>query len=82
MRSLILALALASLAGCTTEEEPVANRFDRSAAELANKARELEAEVENQVSAVEAEMQNEIDAISNQANLTAATDGNVANSAR
>ena len=79
MRPLILALALASLAGCTTEEEPVANRFDRRAAELANKARELEAEVESQVSAVEAKMQNEIDAMSNQTNLAAPTEGSVGN---
>ncbi|MGE3397491.1 MAG: hypothetical protein AB7H79_11390 [Sphingomonas sp.] len=58
--------ALFVLAACTTEEEPVANRFDRTNAEIENKARELEGEVENQVRAVEADMQNQIDAMANQ----------------
>lgn len=78
MRPLILAFALTALAACTSEEEPVANRFDRSAAEIENRARALEAEVENQVGAVEAQMQNEIDAFGKQANL-AAPDEDAAN---
>ena len=70
-------LALLALAACTQQEESVANRFDRTNAEIENKARELESEVENQVRAVEAQKQNEIDAIVNaQANMAAPVDAN------
>jgi DNA repair ATPase RecN len=63
-------LSLFVLSACARQEEPVANRFDRTTAEIENKARELEAETENQVRAVEADIQNQIDALAaNQANL-------------
>ena len=81
MRIATLSLALSLLAACTAEEEPVANRFDRTKAELENKARALEAEVANQVGAVEAQMQNEIDAFAN-ATANAAIEINQANSTR
>lgn len=82
MRRLLPAAALAFLAACTSEPEPVANRFDRTHDEIENKAKALEAEVENQVRAVEADMQREIDALANQANLAApAADANAAETA-
>jgi hypothetical protein len=59
----VLALTFALLAACTREEEPVANKFERQAAEIENKARALETQVENDVSAVEARLQNEVDAL-------------------
>lgn len=71
MRRISLFAALALLAACASEPEPVANRFERTHAEIENKAKALEADVENQVRAVEAEMQQEVDALANQANLTA-----------
>jgi outer membrane biogenesis lipoprotein LolB len=81
MRAATLILATALLAACTAEEEPVANRFDRTNAELENKARELENEVEGEVSAVESQMQNEIDAFAN-ATANAAIEINQINSTR
>lgn len=71
MRLPVTALALAALAACNTEPEPVANRFDRTHAEIENKARALEAAVENQVRAIETDTQREIDALANQANAAA-----------
>ena len=69
-RAWLFIVAPLALLACATEEETVANRFDRTNAEIENKARELESEVENQVRAIEAEKQNEIDAIANaQANV-------------
>ena len=82
MRTLLLTLSAALLAACTAEEEPVANRFDRTNAELETKARALEAEVSNQVSAVDAQMQNEIDAFANAAALNATAEANQTNSIR
>src|SRR5690349_8020832 len=62
-------LAALALSACRAQPEPVANRFDRTSAEIENMARQLDAETENQVRAVEAETQNQIDAIAaNQAN--------------
>lgn len=79
MRRLILLAALASLAACAREPEPVANRFEATSAEIENRARALEAEVDNQVRTVEGDMQREIDALANQANLAApAADANAA----
>jgi hypothetical protein len=73
MRPLVafLALALTTLAACVNEPEPVANRFDRTNAEIENKANALEASVENQVRTIEADTQREIDALADQANLAA-----------
>jgi hypothetical protein len=82
MRTLFLFAALSLLVACTSEEEPVANRFDRTNAELENKARELEAEVANQVGAAEAQMQNEIDALANLAAANTAAESNQTNSTR
>lgn len=59
------AAALLSLAACSSEEEPVANRFERQAAEIRNKAQALEAEVEKEVSAAEARLDNQIDTLMN-----------------
>jgi hypothetical protein len=70
MRPLV-ALAIITLAACNSEPEPVANRFDRTHAEIENKANALEAVVENQVRAIEADTQREIDALANQANAAA-----------
>jgi hypothetical protein len=74
MRALFPIIALAALLpGCTREEEPVANKFERQTAEIENKARALEAQVENDVSAVEARLQNEVDTlVQNQAPAPAA----------
>lgn len=71
MRRLLVPLALAALAACTSEPEPVANRFERTHDEIENKAKALEAAVENQVGAIEADTQREIDALADQANATA-----------
>jgi len=76
MNRVLPLLALLALAACTSEEESVANRFDRTNAEIENKARELEADVENQVRGIEAEMQNEIDSIANRQNSAAPADMN------
>ena len=57
----IFALPLILLAGCSREDEPVANRFERQKAEIENKARAFEAQVENEVSAAEARLENEAD---------------------
>lgn len=70
--------ALLALAACSQPEEPVANRFDRTTAEIENMARQLDAETENQVRAVEADVQNQIDAIAgNQANEAMPAETNV-----
>ena len=50
------------LAGCGGEEEPVANRFERTEAAIENKARAYEAQAENEVSALEARLEKETDA--------------------
>ena len=70
---LLAAFAALLLPGCTPEEEPVANRFERQTAEIESKANALEAQVENEVGAVEARLQNEIDLLQNQ---PAAAEGN------
>jgi len=57
--------AFLALSACTSPEEPVANRYDRTAAEIENLARQLDAETENQVRGVEADVQNQTDAIAN-----------------
>ena len=59
-----LSVALAA-SGCSREEEPVANRFERQKAEIENKARALEAEVENDVVALESGFENEASAVIN-----------------
>lgn len=64
MRTLV-PLLVALLAACAQEEEPVANRFERTQAEIENKARAYEATVENEVSAIEARLDNEADAFLN-----------------
>jgi hypothetical protein len=75
----ILALgALPALAGCSREEEPVANRFERQKAEIENKARAFEAQVENDVSAAEARLQNEVDVLMQ--NQAPPAEGNAAES--
>jgi PBP1b-binding outer membrane lipoprotein LpoB len=81
MRRAIFLISALLLAACTAEEEPVANRFDRTNAELENKARELENEVDAEVSAVESQMQNEIDAFAN-ATANAAIEINQTNTTR
>jgi len=58
---ILIALPLILLPGCSREEEPVANRFERQKAEIENKARAFEAQVENEVSAAEARLENEAD---------------------
>ncbi len=63
MRLIIVAVATIALVGCSREEEPVADRFDRQKAEIENKAQALEAQVENEVSAAEARLDNEADAL-------------------
>ena len=68
MRQIVLILpatAALLLPACNREEEPVANRFERQAAEIQNKARALEAQVENEVGGVEASLENEIDTLQN-----------------
>lgn len=86
MRKMMLALAAAAaLAGCTSEEEPVANKFEREAAEIENKAEAYENQVENDVSAAENRLDNEADELLNTARAgnqaveenEADTDGNV-----
>ena len=59
------AAALLAFTACSSEEEPVANQFERQAAEIRNKAQALEAEVENEVSAAEARLDNQIDTLMN-----------------
>jgi outer membrane murein-binding lipoprotein Lpp len=59
------ATAAALLAGCSREEEPIANRFERQAAEIQNKAQEFEAQVEKEVSAAEARLEDEVDTLMN-----------------
>jgi hypothetical protein len=68
MRLAILILPAAAavlLSACSREEEPVANRFERQAAEIQDKARAFEAQVENEVSAAEARLENEVDTLMN-----------------
>jgi outer membrane biogenesis lipoprotein LolB len=68
MRLAVLILPLAAavlLAACSREEEPVANKFERQAAEIQNKARAFEAQVENEVSAAEARLENQVDTLMN-----------------
>lgn len=68
MRRAAFAIAFV-LAACARQEEPVANRFDRTSAEIENLANALTAETDNQVRSVETDVQNQIDAIAaNQAN--------------
>ena len=75
--ALLIGSAVLLLAGCSREEEPVANQFERQKAEIENKAQALEAQVENEVSAAEARLQNEVDVLlQNQA--PAATEANAA----
>ena len=78
MKRALPLFALLALAACTRQEESVANRFDRTNAEIENKARELEMDVENDVRGVEADMQNQIDAIANQQNAAPPSEGNTA----
>ena len=61
--SLLLAVPALLVAGCSREEEPVANQFERQKAEIEAKAQALESQVENEVSAVEAQLQNEVDVL-------------------
>jgi hypothetical protein len=74
MKRLACLAAFVALAACAREEEPVANRYDRTSAEIENKARALEADVENQVRGVEADVQNQIDALANQQNAAMPAD--------
>ena len=76
MRSAAILLAIMLLPGCSREEEPVANRFERQKAEIEDKARAFEAQVENEVSAAEARLQNEVDALMQ--NQAAPADANAA----
>ena len=82
---LFLATPLLLLAGCSAEEEPVANKFERQAAEIENKAAAFEAQVENEVSAAEARLENEADELLNSldgdANVAAANGTNTADEA-
>lgn len=64
MRALFLApILLFPLSACASEEEPVANKWERQAAEIENKAAAIEAEVDNEVRALEARLDNEVDAL-------------------
>ena len=74
---LLLPAALALLSACAQEEEPVADKYERTEAAIANKARAFEAEVENEVGAIEARLENETDALLNAARDDAA-EGNAA----
>ena len=83
MRRLLPALVgLALLSGCTPEQEPVANKYERQAAEIEEKARALEAQVENEVRATEARLQNEVDLLRNQTSALEENAGTDANSSR
>lgn len=73
--------ALLPLAACGQQPEPVANRFDRTSAEIENLARELTAETDNQVRTVESDVQNQIDAIAAEQAEAAMPGGNLANAA-
>jgi len=78
IRLFCLAAPLA-LAACSAREEPVANRFDRTTAEIENKARELNFVVENEVRAIERDVQNQIDALAaNQAEAAMPAEVNAA----
>lgn len=69
-RRFALALLLI-LSACRAQPESVANRFDRTQAQIENQARALESETENQVRAVEAEMDAQGNAfVANQLNAT------------
>jgi len=61
--SFLFGVSALLLAGCSREEEPVANQFERQKAEIEAKAQALESQVENEVSAVEAQLQNEVDGL-------------------
>ena len=67
MRTLPLTLAALFVAACAEEEEPVANRFERTEAEIRDKARTYEGQVENEIAAAEARLDNEADAFLNAA---------------
>ena len=74
---IILAGLSLILAGCSREEEPVANRFERQKAEIESKANALESQVENEVGAAEARLQNEV-AVTRQNQVANAADANAA----
>ena len=80
----LLVAPLAFLAACSREEEPVANRFERTEAAIENKAHALEAQVENEVGAYEARLDNEADAFLNRiaVNDLSANEAAPANSSR
>ena len=79
MRRSILVLAAALVltlpTACSSEEEPVANRYARQKAEIENKARALEAQVDNEVAATEARLQTEADTVLRNQPATAETNG-------
>jgi hypothetical protein len=83
MRSSLLALAATAtilLGGCGREEEPVAEKYERQAAAIQNKAQALEAQVENEVAAAEARLDTEADALLNRfaaENAGEASTGNI-----
>lgn len=83
MRALfpVLTLILA-LPACSREEEPVANRYERQAAEIENKAQALEAQVDNEVDATEARLQNEVDVLLHNQPVAAQANAAEANSSR
>jgi len=66
MRAHLLVASIFILTACSREEEPVANRFERTEAAIENKAQALEAQVENEVGAVETRLEDEADAFLNQ----------------
>lgn len=65
MRKILILATVAALAACTSEEEPIANKFEREAAEIENKAAAFENQVENEVSAAEARLDREADELLN-----------------
>ncbi len=81
MRLTTFLLAMAALAACGREEEPVANQVARQNAEVENKAAAYEREVANEVAATEAQLEKEADMAVNLAEQNAA-DENEAEAAR
>ena len=79
---ILTALSLILLPGCSREEEPVANRFERQKAEIENKARAFEAQVENEVSAAEARLENEADMQLNRAPVAEGNGAETGNESR
>ncbi|HEV2867414.1 MAG TPA: hypothetical protein VGX37_12965 [Allosphingosinicella sp.] len=81
MRAATILCALALLAACSREEEPVANRYARTKAEMESKARAYEAQADNEVSAAEARLDNETAAFLERQQANAEAASNMVNAA-